>query len=127
MYCIGCGKEITEESKFCSYCGQKQLNEELLSKKNILNTNEICDERSSDDNIFKKVIGWFLVWVALHLIILLTFSKNIFVTGYDWIMDDFVPFSKKGKIEAYDFREFLVYTITPLIFIVIWKISRKSK
>lgn len=44
MYCSNCGKEIAEESTFCSYCGEKQ---QIVLSSNINDGNEV--EKSIDE------------------------------------------------------------------------------
>ena len=132
MYCIECGAQIPENSKFCSHCGQKQTEGEPSLKEKVAEKiieNEIVRQvveehkRSLDYQFLKKAMGWYLAWVVLHFGILLIFSDNILGTG-DYRMDKFVPFSERSKIEHYDIREFLVYTIFPLAILVIWSMVR---
>lgn len=128
MYCIECGAQIPENSKFCSHCGQKQsegqssIKEKIAEK--IIETEivrQVVEEqkRSLDYDFLKKAMGWYLAWVVLHLGILLIFSKSIWGSGYS-SMDRFVPFSKRSDIVYYDIREFLVYTIFPLAILIVW-------
>ena len=42
-------------------------------------------------------------------------------------MDRFWPFSERSKIENYDFREFLVYTIFPLAILVIYSMIENTE
>lgn len=128
MYCIECGAQIPDNSKFCSHCGHKQNEGEPSLKEKIAEviiekeiTRQIVEAHKStiDYQFLKKAMGWYLAWVVLHLGILLIFSDSILGTdGYG--MDKFVPFSNRSEIEYYDIREFLVYTIFPLAILVIW-------
>lgn len=132
MYCIECGAQIPDNSKFCSHCGHKQNEGEPSLKEKIADviiekeiTRQIVEAHKSsiDYQFLKKAMGWYLAWVVLHLGILLIFSESIL--GSDsYYMDRFVPFSERSKIEYYDIREFLVYTIFPLAILVIWSMVR---
>lgn len=132
MYCIECGAQIPDNSKFCSHCGKPQNEAEPSIKEKVAEKiieNEIVRQvveehkRSLDYQFLKKAMGWYLAWVVLHLGILLIFSESILGTdGY--FIDRFVPFSERSKIENYDIREFLVYTIFPLAILVIWSMVR---
>ena len=132
MYCIECGAQIPDNSKFCSHCGKPQNEAETSIKEKVAEKiieNEIVRQvveehkRSLDYQFLKKAMGWYLAWVVLHLGILLIFSDSIFGTDGSR-MDRFFPFSERSKIEHYDIREFLVYTIFPLAILVIWSMVR---
>ena len=136
MYCIECGAQIPDNSKFCSHCGHNQTGGEpsLKEKKAEViidneNTQQLVEENKSsiDYQFLKKTMGWYLAWVLLHLGILLIFSLSIFATDYTSYMSRFVPFSESSSIEYYDFREFLVYTIFPLAILVILSMVRTQE
>ncbi|HNP69015.1 MAG TPA: zinc ribbon domain-containing protein [Aequorivita sp.] len=127
MYCIECGAQIPENSKFCSHCGQKQTEGEPSAKEKIAEkiieteiVRQVVEEhkRNLDYEFLRKAMGWYLAWVVLHLGILLIFSDAIW-GGDSFYMDKFVPFSKGSEIEYYDIREFLVYTLFPLALLII--------
>jgi hypothetical protein len=133
MYCIECGAQIPENSKFCSHCGKKQIEGEPSVKEKIAEkiieteiVRQVVEEhkRSLDYEFLKKAMGWYLAWVIMHLGILLIFSNSIWGSGYR--MNKFVPFSKYSKIEYYDIREFLFYTIFPLAILIIWSMVRSQ-
>lgn len=127
MYCIECGSNIPENSKFCPHCGKKQNEGEPTLKEKIAEviiekeiTRQVVEaQKSSLDYIFlKKAMGWYLAWVLVHLGILLVASKNIL--GDSYYSDRFWPFSEDSKVKNYDIREFLVYTIFPLAILIIY-------
>lgn len=136
MYCIECGAQIPNNSKFCSHCGKPQNEAEPSIKEKVAEKiieNEIVRQvveehkRSLDYQFLKKAMGWYLAWVVLHLCILLIFSASVFGTGTSYLyynMDNFVPFSEVSQIDEYDIREFLVYTIFPLPILIIWSMVR---
>jgi|TARA_B110000908_G_C9870766_1_gene278256 hypothetical protein len=126
MYCIECGAQIPDNSKFCSHCGHKQTEGEPSMKEqiaeNIIKTEivrQVVEEKkkSLDYEILKKAMGWYIAWVLLHLGLLLIFSYKVF--GGHWRTDYFWPFGD-DSIEAYDITEFLVYTIFPLGILIVW-------
>ena len=123
MYCINCGAQIPENSRFCPHCGFQQshnlasIKEKLADKiieKEIVR--QINDEYQSSMNFqfLKKSIGWYLAWVLLHLAFLLIGADSIISDGWR-----FYPFSNFSDISDYDIREFLVYTIFPLVCLLI--------
>lgn len=133
MYCIECGAQIPDNSKFCSHCGKSQreaspsIKEQVAEKiiENEIVRQVIEDEKKSIDYQFlRKSMGWYLAWVLLHLGFLLIGAENILSTRYN---DEFVPFSKGSDMNEYDIREFLVYTIFPLAILVIYSMIRTSE
>ena len=136
MFCSSCGKQISEDSKFCSFCGKSQTNtndapiNERIAKKIIENkiVSQVVekDKRPFAQEFLKKAIGWYLAWVVLHLGVLLIFSNSIMGTA-GHRMDRFVPFSDYSRLQYYDIREFLFYTIFPLLVLVVWSIIKSNK
>jgi hypothetical protein len=131
MYCINCGAQIPENSKFCPHCGYQQSHniasiKEKLAEKIIEReiVRQINDEYQSSINFqfLKKSIGWYLAWVLLHLAFLLIWADNIISDG-----SEFYPFSEFSDIGDYDIREFLVYTIFPLVCLLIISMVQTSK
>lgn len=130
MYCIECGAQIPDNSKFCSLCGHKQNEEEPSLKEKIADviiekeiTRQIVEAHKSsiDYQFLKKAMGWYLAWVLLHLAFLLIGADSILSDSYN---DEFVPFSEHSDMSEYDIREFLVYTIFPFAILVIWSMVR---
>lgn len=136
MYCIECGAQIPENSKFCSHCG-KQQNEgepsikEKIAEKIIENeiVRQVVDEhkKSLDYQFLRKAMGYYLAWVVLHLGILLIGSDGIF-KGNNMGARKFWPFGSYYDLEIseYDITEFLVYTIFPLAILIIWSMVRSQ-
>ncbi len=132
MYCIECGAQIPDNSKFCSHCGHKQNEGEPSLKEKIADViiekeikRQIVEAHKSsiDYQFLKKAMGWYLAWVLLHLAFLLIGADSILSDGYN---DEFVPFSKNSDMDEYDIREFLVYTIFPLAILFIWSMVRSQ-
>lgn len=139
MYCIECGSQIPETSKFCYHCGKKQTEPEpILKKKNAevnidkeITRKVIEVHKSSFDNQFiKKAMGWYLAWILLHLSLLLIFSRAAFnSSNSNEGVEDFWPFDSCSYCdfaEQYDISEFLVYTIFPLVILVIICLTRNQ-
>jgi Fe2+ transport system protein B len=131
MYCIECGAQIPDNSKFCSHCGKPQNEVEPSLKEKVAEKiiqNEIVRQvvqehrRSIDYQFLKKAMGYYLAWILLHLTFLLIFSDSIFKGNSDGICD-FWPLQFLDdctvRLEEYDITEFLVYTIFPLVILVI--------
>jgi hypothetical protein len=131
MFCIECGTQILENSKFCPHCGKSQIDFEHLLKEKIVDeiiekeiTRQVSEaHKSSIDKMFlKQSIGWYLAWVLLHLALLLIGAKSILSDGY--YNDEFYPFGSHHDVSDYDIREFLVYTIFPLLILFIVSMVR---
>ena len=134
MYCIECGAQIPENSKFCSHCGKQQNEGEPSVKEKIAEKvieTEIVRQainhhnKTIDYEFLRKTLGWYLAWVLLHLGFLLIGSDGIF-NGSNMGSDDFWPFNYKSRLSYYDITEFLVYTIFPFAILVIYSMIRSQ-
>jgi hypothetical protein len=134
MYCIECGAQIPENSKFCSHCGKQQNEGEPSVKEkiaeNIIETEIVRQainhhNKTIDYEFLRKTLGWYLAWVLLHLGFLLIGSDGIF-DGSNMGSDDFWPFNYKSRLSYYDITEFLVYTIFPFAILVIYSMIRSQ-
>lgn len=135
MYCIECGTQIPDDSKFCQHCGKPQFQEGITVNSIIVeessSANNVTSKNEEQSKIFtqlRRYLGWYLAWVLLHLAILLIFSSSIFDGG-----SGFWPFSGLARCEYckfaayYDITEFLFYTIFPLgVLIVMSLVSDDS-
>jgi hypothetical protein len=126
MYCIECGAKLPNNSKFCPNCGTKisngtppSFNNEISeSMGNVEIPVAVSNQSNFDYIFFKKAIGWYSAWVLIHLGLLLIAADEIISSQFD--NDRFWPFSSQSRVENYDIREFLVFTIFPLAIIIIW-------
>lgn len=68
MYCIECGAQIPDNSKFCSHCGHKQTEGEPTLKEKIAEviiekeiTRQVVEAHKSsiDYQFLKKAMGWY--------------------------------------------------------------------
>lgn len=137
MYCIECGAQIPDNSKFCSHCGKPQSEAEPSMKEKVAEKiieNEIVRQvveeqrKSLDYQFLRKAMGWYLAWVVLHLGILLIGSDGIF-DGRNMGAKGFWPLGKYSdfdEVDYYDITEFLVYTIFPLAILIIWSMVRSQ-
>lgn len=125
MYCIDCGAQIPKNSKFCSHCGKQQNEEHPLVKKKNTET-EVIEEVANENKqslgyqFLQKSMVYYLIWLVLHFGILLIASDGPFNT-YNMGARKFWPFDNCWGcgIHIYEITEFLVYTISPLIILVI--------
>jgi hypothetical protein len=129
MYCIECGAQIPDNSKYCSHCGKPQNEGEQPPNEQIEE-----HKKNLDYKFLKKAMGWYLAWVILHLGILLIASEKIFNSYHG--AKYFWPFGPKryslygyadfDHPEYYDITEFLVYTIFPLAILIIISLVRSQ-
>lgn len=137
MYCIECGAQIPDNSKFCSHCGKPQNEAEPSMKEKVAEkiieneiVRQVVDEqrKSLDYQFLRKAMGWYLAWVVLHLGLLLIGSDGIF-DGGNMGAKKFWPLGKYSdfdEVDYYDITEFLVYTIFPLAILIIWSMVRSQ-
>jgi Fe2+ transport system protein B len=139
MYCIECGAQIPDNSKFCPHCGKKQTESEPTLKEKIAEviiekeiTRQVIEAHKSsiDYQFLKKALGWYLAWILFHLMLLLVFSGGAFESNNSSSgLSDFWPFddySGSRFARRYDITEFLVYTIFPLVILVIISLTRNQ-
>jgi len=104
MFCSSCGKKITENSKFCKYCGASQIEINDKEKKNLKKekyetvwTCDYCGEefktkKESDSHELKCIqnpknkkflhnINPKMAWKYLWVTTILVFSVNLFIYG----------------------------------------------
>jgi hypothetical protein len=139
MFCTECGAQIPDNSKFCSHCGHKQTESEPSIKEKIADviiekeiTRQVVEAHKSsfDYQFLRKTFGYYLAWILFHLLLLLVFSGGVFESlNSNGGINDFWPFdSYTGSRFArrYDISEFLVYTIFPLVILVIISLTRNQ-
>ena len=124
MYCKNCGQQIADNSRFCSECGVlQQLPQASVNPQQAISPQTVQKlEGVFGINISKQVVGYYLVWFLVHLILLLVNWKS-----NDYANERFWPFSKDSQLEHYEFSEFLLYTLVPLIFLVIVNLFKDPK
>ena len=132
MYCIECGKLIPENSKFCQHCGESQEKIMTPIQSNLDNMNidnNFVNQREDEKHIkVNQKMGFYLIWILIHLTFLLIFSNGIFDNdNSNNGISDFWPFNRNARLRNYDITEFLVYTIFPLIFFLIINLTKKKK
>ena len=75
MDCLKCNLQIPEDSKFCPHCGKNQSEDKrTVNKESITSLNT---------RFTRELIGFYFIWVLLHLTFLLIFAENIFPSGED--------------------------------------------
>lgn len=120
MQCTKCGKQLDENSKFCQYCGEPVIivTEQPPEPSETSEPEGWFEKIKKQYDISNKQVGVYLIWVFIHLLFWL------FNGDYD-SGDRFWPFAK-DDLRYYDFTEFFVYTVTPIVFFVVRKLF-KSK
>jgi len=126
MYCKHCGKEISNDSYFCRYCGGSQtdyLTANANEEKEVQQIQEkVIKIPLVKSNLAKKTKWWIVgsgLWVVINLYWLFAGHKRSAASEH------FLPFTNKFLksgyfVEYYDITEFIVYVIgLPLI---IWGI-----
>lgn len=138
MYCIECGAQIPDNSKFCSHCGHKQTEGEPTLKEKIAEviiekeiTRQVVEahKTSIDYQFLRKAMGWYIAWILMNLTFLLIFSDSIFSGNSDGICDFWPLQFLDGcsvRLDEYDITEFLVYTIFPLAILLVISLTRNQ-
>ena len=124
MFCKNCGQSIVDHSRFCCHCGTlQQMPITTVNPEHIVNPRTIHKlERVFGINISKEIVGYYLVWFSLHLILLLVhWEVNEYANARFW------PFSEHARLEHYDLSEFLLYILIPLIILVVLNLFKKTE
>ena len=116
MYCKYCGKEITDDSKFCSNCG-KALNGSLTTELRL-----VCHEIWSKLLENKKLSYVCALWLTLNFALLLLGNDPV---CYYPPAHYFYPEIGLGEISIYDIREFIFYAF--LLPFAVWLVSKLHK
>ncbi|MBR0420116.1 MAG: zinc-ribbon domain-containing protein [Erysipelotrichaceae bacterium] len=61
--CLGCGKDIPDDSIFCPFCGE-EITQEKCSDNKETPTNK-------NDNVFKRMLSWIVLIVCFELMLFL--------------------------------------------------------
>lgn len=124
MFCKNCGQLIGDQSKFCSFCGTLQQQPATSSNPEHFVNHRTIQKLESifGINISKQIVGYYLIWFSIHLILLLV---NWDVSEY--ANERFWPFSVRSRIEHYDLSEFLLYSLLPLIILVIINLFKETE
>ncbi|MCR9098974.1 MAG: zinc ribbon domain-containing protein [bacterium] len=120
MYCKNCGRQIADDSRFCSDCGALQKQPRIHHQEKKVNLSAQGIEKFLGIELSKRLLGFYLIWVSIHLILLLV-HWNDGNNKYFW------PISKRADIEDYDFSEFILFAVFPVIGLAIINLFRDSK
>ncbi|MBP7496074.1 MAG: zinc ribbon domain-containing protein [Bacteroidales bacterium] len=127
MYCYNCGKEISENSRFCKYCGIKQsevlCDSEEIKKKYEFNKDVFLSKAEAilGFKISNLIIGIYLLWVLIHLV-LLFIGWNSYSGVYK-----FWPFAKDSELNSYDLTEFFFFIFIPIFILIIVNLLKSKK
>ena len=131
VFCKHCGKQITDDSLYCQYCGGKQ-DVGLPREKECKNKQELS---GGIDKFLSKLLSekqkkYFTIYVIWSLINIICWMFGGHISN---AQDCFYPFtySEYFRIAYYDGTEFLVYVfLIPLIvlfYIKYWHTPLMSK
>ena len=122
VFCKQCGKQITDDSLFCKYCGSKQDVEDAKvgndkdRKESSFGIDKYLSAFLSEKK--KKYLLLYFIWVIFHIVFWMYGKK--YIHG-NYPQDMFFPFtvdywSGFFNVDYYDSTEFLVYVLLiPLI------------
>ena len=119
MFCKNCGKEISNDSNFCQYCGSKLSDgcfPSLLIRKIF---SSIYQFKLSDKN--KNILICYSMWLIINFIFLLIESSN--KNASHW----FFPF-ESIELGDYDNTEFVFYSfLFPYLLLCAYIIYQRKK
>lgn len=127
MYCKKCGQQIADNSNFCSHCGAFQKIPQSYANPQQVVSQETVQKLEGvfGLNITKPVIGFYMLWFIIHMILLLGNWNSIeYANKYFW---PFSRYTNMSSTQFYDLTEFFSYVILPLLFIFTFNLFRKPK
>ncbi len=74
MYCIKCGKEMRENSKFCSYCGTPAYSIQAPIVE-IVEREEVPPQSKAKDSVIISIIGGTMILAILMIVMLGTWIR----------------------------------------------------
>ena len=117
MYCKHCGKQITDDSLYCQFCGGKQDVEAPTEKKDGKNVKSSVSSENNQSLMSmtpkkKKYLILYLIWVLIHILCWM-FGYG---EGTSYPQELFYPFTMSNydymfSIRYYDGTEFFVYVL----------------
>jgi len=66
----------------------------------------------------KRLLGFYTIWFTIHFIILVVSWTQTDLFLERGSKGEFWPLTDHNILSTYDFTEFLIYTITPVLIIV---------
>lgn len=137
MYCKHCGKQITDDSLYCQFCGGKQDVEESTEKKGDKNVESSVSSEKNNSILLltplkNKYLTLYLIWVIINILCWM-FGKRSVYYNYDYHSpkEFFFPFTDDNytyffDIDFYDGTEFFVYVLLiPLVIYFYLQFSHK--
>lgn len=130
MYCKHCGKQITDDSLFCQFCGGKQDVEAPTENKESKNVESYAYSENKQSLISmtpkkKKYLILYLIWALVHILCWMFGETKVYYNGYSSLSPQthFFPFTTERyaskdffDVDFYDYTEFLVYVLLiPLV------------
>ena len=139
VFCKHCGKQITNDSLFCQYCGSKQ-DVELFSASS---SNEETEKQISNrffssislSERKKKYLILYTIWFLINIVLWLSGDNTIYAISSHYShytpQDRLFPFtlgnyypSHLFNVDFYDVTDFIVYVIIlPLILFYLFNYS----
>lgn len=107
MFCVNCGKEISDEAVFCKYCGHRK-NGDLIDSRAIVNITNTLPNNEYQHNFFDKIPG-----DVKRVILFLAVIALVFFAVYKYAEEDAkkkeaerkrqVEIEMQNRLKDYDF------------------------
>ncbi len=123
MYCKHCGKQITDDSLFCQFCGGRQDVEAPTENKESKNVESYAYSENKQSLISmtpkkKKYLILYLIWALVHILCWM-FGEPKSSNGWGInpqeyfypFTDKFMDFKYMFRVSYYDSTEFFVYVL----------------
>lgn len=71
MFCVKCGKHISDESKFCSFCGSK-VDSEVYNNQILLDAQKKAEQQISKESTPEKNYNSYLIVLIFIIVLYIT-------------------------------------------------------
>lgn len=118
MYCRKCGKQISENAEYCSYCGVQNLTSQTITKHPAINSrNQPADMKSASNQrwgiwigiIAFVVVVFLIVWIAKQNRMVLTVEEA--QSKMDTALEDIYQESSPDNYIMQALKEKVVITV----------------
>ncbi|MBO7762496.1 MAG: zinc-ribbon domain-containing protein [Clostridia bacterium] len=110
MFCKKCGKVVSEDAKYCSYCGCQLL--DTCEENNIVNEETVIIKtntpiKKSNKKLIISFVSFFVILITLFSVVNNNFGSSLRREDFSYsyvILEDRIEVEIKAKVDIKDFE-----------------------